>query len=177
MKKSFIGLLTLIVAMSFTSCVKTYYQVSTTKAVNPGQFASVKDGYVYEDSNVKIMLDMWDENGKSTCFYQITSLHFNEDAEGSACPTAEEFKELVKDCPYAKNADLSFLDGTAVKTTTEPPTEGTTEKPAQQSDVFAVLDALTVRDARAASAADSAVGQCSAAAVDQPARVSEKEDL
>ena len=66
MKKSFIGLLTLIVAMSFTSCVKTYYQVSTTKAVNPGQFASVKDGYVYEDSNVKIMLDMWDENGKST---------------------------------------------------------------------------------------------------------------
>ena len=42
---------------------------------------------------------------------------------------------------------------------------------------IALLDALTVRDARAASAADSAVGQCSAAAVDQPARVSEKEDL
>ncbi len=65
MKKSFFGLLTLIVAMSFTSCMKTYYQVSTTKAVNPSLFASVKDGYVYEDNNVKISLNMWEENGKS----------------------------------------------------------------------------------------------------------------
>lgn len=98
--------------------------------------------YIDLETGLFLYYDQKDENGKSTCFYQITSLHFNEDAEGSDCPTAEEFKELVKDCPYAKNADLSFLDGTAVKTTTEPPTEGTTEKPAQQSDVFAVLDAL-----------------------------------
>ncbi len=58
--------MTMFVAMSFSSCMKTYYQVSTTKAVNPGIFASVKDGYVYEDENVKMTLDMWGENGTQT---------------------------------------------------------------------------------------------------------------
>ena len=65
MKKTFIGLLTLVVAMSFNSCMKTYYQVSTTKALHPEQFASVKDGYVYEDSSVKIYVDMWRLHGSS----------------------------------------------------------------------------------------------------------------
>lgn len=63
MKKNLIGLLTLVVALSLSSCTKTYYQVCTTKAFNPSLFASVKDGYVYEDENVKITLDMWAENG------------------------------------------------------------------------------------------------------------------
>jgi len=98
--------------------------------------------YIDLETGLFLYYDQKDENGKSTGFYQVTSIHFNEDAEGSACPTAEEFKELVKDCPYAKNADLSFLDGTAVQTTTEPSTESSTENTAKQSDVFAALDAL-----------------------------------
>ena len=66
MKKILIGLLTLSVAMSFSSCMKTYYQVSTTKPLTPNVQSSAKDGYVYEDENVKITLDMWKENGRRT---------------------------------------------------------------------------------------------------------------
>jgi len=63
MKKTLFGLMTVIVALGFSSCAKEYYQVSTTKAVNPGLFASTKDGYVYSDDNVTISINMWQENG------------------------------------------------------------------------------------------------------------------
>lgn len=63
MKKMFIGLMTMIVAMSFSSCAKTYYQVCTTKAYDSAIFSSNSEAYVFEDENVKITYNFWAEKG------------------------------------------------------------------------------------------------------------------
>lgn len=63
MKKTFIGLMTIVVAMSISSCSKLYYQVCTTKPSDASIFSTNSEMYVFEDENVKITYDFWAKQG------------------------------------------------------------------------------------------------------------------
>ena len=84
MKKFFLGLTILTVALISSSCTKTYYQVCTTKPVDASQFAAKTDPYIYEDENIKIVYNMWRKYGdREFSVYNKTDKYLYSDGYNS----------------------------------------------------------------------------------------------
>lgn len=62
-KNLLFGLALVAAALISSSCSKTYYQVCTTKPVNPALFDANAENYRYEDENVLIEYNMWAQHG------------------------------------------------------------------------------------------------------------------
>lgn len=85
MKKIFLGLTILTVALISSSCTKTYYQVCTTKPVDPSLFDAKSENYSYEDENIKIEYNMWALRGdRSFSVYNKTDEYLYI-SDGSSC--------------------------------------------------------------------------------------------
>lgn len=94
MKKIFFGLMTLSMALSFASCQKIYYQVCTTKASDPSVFTSQTDRYVYENEDVKIIYNMWcDDGDRGFVMYNKTNEYINLSHYESCATSTQVGKE------------------------------------------------------------------------------------